>query len=129
MAFDEPYDLELQIVTAKGNKKWVRTTGNLLKDNFGKTIAAGGILQDITGQKERELELRKINDVNIEQNERLSNFAHIVTHNLHSHAGNISSLVNLLEAAQTPSEKDEVMRYMKKCVRRSIIQSASFAIL
>lgn len=114
LAFDEPYDLELQFVTAKGNKKWVRTTVNLLKDNFGKTIAAGGILQDITGQKERELELRKINDVNIEQNERLSNFAHIVTHNLHSHAGNISSLVNLLEAAQTPSEKDEVMRYMKK---------------
>lgn len=114
LAFDEPYDLELQIVTAKGNKKWVRTTGNPLKNKNGKIIAVGGTIQDITEQKERELELKRINEVNIEQNKRLNNFAHIVTHNLNSHASNISSLLGLFEISKTEEEKTEVLHYLDK---------------
>lgn len=114
LAFDEPYDLELQILTAKGNKKWVRTTGNPLKNKDGKIIAVGGTIQDITEQKERELELKRINEVNIEQNKRLSNFAHIVTHNLNSHASNISSLLGLFEISKTQEEKTEVLQYLDK---------------
>lgn len=45
-----PYDLELEMVTAKGNHKWVRTIGEPLKEN-GKVIKLQGSFQDITESK------------------------------------------------------------------------------
>ncbi|MDY0387858.1 MAG: PAS domain S-box protein [Methanolobus sp.] len=46
----EPYDLELELVTAKGTHKWVRTIGNpIIKD--GKVVNVTGALQDITERK------------------------------------------------------------------------------
>lgn len=114
VAFGRPYDLELQMLTAKGNRKWIRTTGKPLLNSEGKSIGAAGMVQDITCQKERELELIRINEMNTEQNKRLNNFAQIVSHNLHSHAGNISSLINLFEISQTAEEKTEVLQHLKK---------------
>ena len=42
-----PYDLELEMTTAKGNKKWIRTIANAVKSE-GKVIKAVGSYQDIT---------------------------------------------------------------------------------
>lgn len=57
MKSGEAYDLELQIITAKGNHKWVRTTGRA--DFFNnKVVRIYGALQDITVQKELEKTLR-----------------------------------------------------------------------
>ncbi len=41
------YDLELELTTAKGNTKWVRTIANAVKSN-GKVIKVMGSFQDIT---------------------------------------------------------------------------------
>ncbi len=57
----KPYDLVLEMETAKGNHKWVRTIGNPTFEN-GKVIRIGGSLQDITELKESEMELRKLKD-------------------------------------------------------------------
>lgn len=61
-AFDEaitvgkPYDLELEMTTVKGNRKWVRAVCSpLLKD--GKVIKLTGTLQDITERKHSEKQL------------------------------------------------------------------------
>jgi PAS domain S-box-containing protein len=49
----KPYDLELEMVTAKGNHKWVRTMAlPIVLD--GKVIRVQGIFQDITERKEIE---------------------------------------------------------------------------
>jgi PAS domain S-box-containing protein len=53
----KPYDLELEILTPKGNKKWVRTIGHPVVEN-GKVIKVFGSLQDITDQKEAQESLR-----------------------------------------------------------------------
>ncbi len=45
-----PYDLTLEMVTAKGNHKWVRTMGFPIKEN-DRVIKVRGIFQDITEQK------------------------------------------------------------------------------
>lgn len=52
-----PWDLELQIVTAKGNEKWVKAQG---KPYFadGQCVRLFGVFQDITSQKITENELR-----------------------------------------------------------------------
>lgn len=58
--FGEPYDLELQIITAKGKRLWVRTIAEALRDNSGNIYKVQGAFQDITSMKQSEEELRKL---------------------------------------------------------------------
>lgn len=53
-----PYDLELELISAKGNHKWVRTTGHP-KIFDGKVVKVTGSLQDISDRKlaEKGLEM------------------------------------------------------------------------
>lgn len=55
-----------------------------------------GIAADISVIKKAENELRAILEITKHQNERLKNFAHIVAHNLRSHAGSMISLIDIL---------------------------------
>ena len=57
----KPYDLELEMITAKGNHKWVRTIGHPVVEN-GKIVKLHGSFQDITGRKKAEEELRRHRD-------------------------------------------------------------------
>lgn len=52
------YDLELQIITAKGNQKWIRTKGTSVFNN-NKCVRLFGIIQDIHEQKTKDLELER----------------------------------------------------------------------
>lgn len=53
----QPYDLELEMVTAIGNRKFVRTVGIPVIEN-NKTISLHGFMQDISEQKFTEQNLR-----------------------------------------------------------------------
>ncbi|MFB6248893.1 MAG: PAS domain-containing protein, partial [Salinibacter sp.] len=55
----EPYDLELQIDTAKGNRRWVRTVGAPVETSGGEVTKVAGALQDITERKQRERILQR----------------------------------------------------------------------
>ncbi|MDF3056626.1 MAG: sensory box protein [Rariglobus sp.] len=46
----EPYDLELELITARGNHRWVRTTSNVDRED-GVLKRIYGIFQDITDRK------------------------------------------------------------------------------
>lgn len=52
------YDLELELVTAKGAHKWVKTIGQPVVEN-GKVVKVRGSFQDITERKQVELALRE----------------------------------------------------------------------
>ena len=54
----KPYDLELELVNAKGIHKWVRTIGKPSSEN-GKNMKILGSFQDITETKVAELSLRE----------------------------------------------------------------------
>ena len=64
----QPYDLELQMISAKGNQKWVRTMGLPIIED-GKVIKIRGIFQDITKRKQAEEELIVANKELVFQNE------------------------------------------------------------
>ncbi|HAM99140.1 MAG TPA: hypothetical protein DCQ26_11080 [Marinilabiliales bacterium] len=57
----KPYDLILELVTAKGNHKWVRTIGNPSYVH-GKVAQIRGSFQDITELKESEMELLRLKE-------------------------------------------------------------------
>jgi len=69
-----------------------------------------GIVSDISELKRRENELKHLLEINKEQNERLLNFAHIVSHNLKGHASNFAMILELLEAEE---DSEEVLQFVK----------------
>ena len=56
-AHGTPYDLDLEIVTARGEHKWVRTICRPIMED-GKVKRLRGALQDITAQKQSEARLQ-----------------------------------------------------------------------
>jgi len=48
-----PYDLQLEIITANNNHRWVHTIGEVNRKN-GKIVSISGIIQDITERKQAE---------------------------------------------------------------------------
>lgn len=54
--YGEPYDVELELITAKGNYRWVHTNGKVFQKH-GKTITVFGTFQDITERKQAEAQL------------------------------------------------------------------------
>ena len=57
----QPYDVELQLITAKKNRVWVRTIGEALRKS-GKIVKIRGVFQDINQRKLAEVELKKYHD-------------------------------------------------------------------
>lgn len=102
-----PWDLELQMTSLTGARKWTRSVGKPLFNNKGEVVGVAGVFQDITEQKRRELDLQNSLALISEQNKRLQNFAHIVGHNLRHHTDNLQMLARLLRAA-SPEERDQM---------------------
>ncbi len=68
---------------------------------------------DITSLKVLEKELLASNRVIINQNERLLNFANIVSHNLKTYAFNLKEVLALYKEAVDPAEKELLFRYLE----------------
>jgi PAS domain-containing protein/two-component sensor histidine kinase len=83
-------------VLCTGKYKWILDRGKVIeRDPDGKPLRIVGTHTDISQQKEKEIELGKMLEIVNTQNNKLLNFAHIVSHNLRTHSGNIKSLLDL----------------------------------
>ncbi|MFH1149649.1 MAG: PAS domain S-box protein [Actinomycetota bacterium] len=54
----EPFDVELRLITAKGNERWIHTIGRAERVD-GRTVKVRGTFQDVTDRKQAE-ERRKL---------------------------------------------------------------------
>ncbi len=54
-----PYDEEMEIITSKGKRLWVRTNGRAVRDENGKIIKVQGSFQDISEWKQAEKALKQ----------------------------------------------------------------------
>ena len=98
-------------VLCNGKYKWILDKGKVVeRDKNGNPVRIIGTHTDISDQKEKEQILLDALKVVNNQNNRLLNFAHIVSHNLRNQSGNISSLVNLKEADMV--DNDEFFSYI-----------------
>lgn len=108
------YENAKRMLTKSGNYKWILSRGKIIKrDINGNPLRIIGTDIDITHQKEEEKKL--VNSLHIisEQNSRLLNFAHIVSHNLNSHTGNFKMLLDLVEDIEDESTLKEVFGYLR----------------
>jgi PAS domain S-box-containing protein len=72
-------------------------TVTAIKNNQGYINGFLAIATDISQIKLAEAEVNSLLTLTKEQNERLLNFAHIVSHNLRSHSGNLSMIIELIK--------------------------------
>ena len=85
-----------------------------LNDVKGETYALLGISMDISVLKQKENELRRLNNITSLQNKKLVNFAHIVSHNLRSHTANFSMLLEFLINEKSEKEKEKIIKMLSK---------------
>ena len=85
-----------------------------LINSDGSAYGLVGISMDISELKQKEEELKALISVTSLQNEKLLNFAHIVSHNLRSHTANFSMLLKFLTCEKDETEKQRIMEMLTK---------------
>ena len=91
-----------------GKEIWAQVLGEPVYSDQREVIGIRGVLQDITSQKQKEIELHRSLRLIESQNTKLNNFANIVTHSMHLHAGNLEMTLELMKGANSFEEKEEL---------------------
>ena len=108
------YENEHRVRCKDGSYKWILDKGQIIEwDDNDEPLRFVGTHVDITDHVESEMKLSNTLNLVSKQNNRLKNFAHIVTHNLKQHAGNFESLLDFYDEATSDIEKQELINYLK----------------
>ncbi|WP_373057442.1 PAS domain S-box protein [Zunongwangia sp. H14] len=102
---------EWTYVRKDGSRFPVQLTMTAIKSRQ-KIIGYLGVAADISKIKKVEKEMKSLLDVTQEQNQRLKNFAHIVSHNLRSHSGNFGMLLDLYIQDHPEAGENEIMKML-----------------
>ena len=108
------YENEHRIKCEDGTYKWIRDKGKIVEwtaNHEPKRII--GTHTDITTLKENEATINNSLLIVTEHNNKLKNFAHIVTHNLKQHTGNFESLLDFYDETTIADEKEELIRHLR----------------
>ncbi|RXJ51386.1 sensor histidine kinase [Gelidibacter gilvus] len=118
------YENEHRVRCEDGSYKWIRDRGRIVewdKENVPKRII--GTHTDITTQKQQEKAINDALIVATEHNNKLKNFAYIVTHNLKQHTANFESLLDFYDDTADVREKEEIVGHLKTlshCLTKTI---------
>ena len=92
----------------------VQLTFDTIKDSENNIIGYLGVGHDISKIKNHENKIQDILEVSKAQNKRLLNFAHIVSHNLKSHSGNFSMLLDLFKDENEDFGNNEIIKMLNQ---------------
>ena len=104
-----PFATTVKMVTYTGEEFWARAIGKPMYNQNEEIIGVQGVFQDITTEKNKELEFQNSVKTIASQNERLFNYANLVSHNLRSHANNLKLSLELLQDLDNPKDEKELI--------------------
>ncbi len=108
------YENVHRVLCNDGTYKWISDKGKIIeRDSNGNALRIIGTHTDITLHVENKEKLKKTLDLITNQNKKLKNFAHIVTHNLKEHSGNFESLLQFYDESESDSDRKELVNYLK----------------
>jgi PAS domain S-box-containing protein len=93
--FGIPYNIELELITAKGNRKWVQTIGRPIIENE-KVVKIRGAFQDITERKKITRELIAAKEKAEESDRLKSHFLANMSHEVRTPMNSIMGFSSLL---------------------------------
>jgi len=105
--------VEYRIILNDGTIRFLKSTVTFVSDIKSTIQKAIGITQDVTVEKMAEKQLKEFAQITSEQNNSLTNFAHMVSHDLRSHATNLSVLTSFLEDEKDENEKKQILTMLK----------------
>lgn len=111
------WELEYRVDLPKQGVRWLYGSSRPEKQRDGSVIWHGYIT-DVTDRKEKERALSKTMDIVSDQNKRLLNFAHIVSHNLRNHASNISMILSILDEEEEEEIKTDFFGHLHTASER-----------
>ena len=114
---DQQYQAEFRVRPPDGKQRWIQARGVVRRDDGGTAEQLLGIQTDITDRKERERELRETKQELETQNERLEEFASVVSHDLRNPLGIAQGRAMMLEEV-TADEHEEHIRPLDDALER-----------
>jgi PAS domain S-box-containing protein len=96
IAGEKEFKTEFRVVSANGRVRFIKAEAVIQRDTRGEPLKMIGINWDISEIRKADIKLKKLWNTTREQNEGLTNFAYIVSHNLRTHATNLSALSGIL---------------------------------
>jgi signal transduction histidine kinase len=93
--YGEAFDIELQLITAKGKLRWIRSMGVPVKDETGRIVKLRGVYQDINERKLKELELEHTQEQLESTNRTKDKLFSIVAHDLRTPLAGLSALIEM----------------------------------
>jgi DNA-binding response OmpR family regulator/signal transduction histidine kinase len=96
--FGEPYDQEWEIITAKGNRRWVRAVARVYQEQ-SKTKRVSGSFQDITERKQLEAQLRQSQKM-----EAIGTLAGGIAHDFNNMLTGILGNISLMRSSLPPAD-------------------------
>lgn len=107
---------EIRYLKKNGAIVYTLLSLSIVRDTNNKPLHFIANINDISGKKNAENEIKRLLHTTENQNMRLINFAHIVSHNLRSHSGNLETLLNLMETERPEATKNEFFPLIKSAV-------------
>jgi signal transduction histidine kinase len=110
-----PFEVDARFLNEKHYPVWVTIKGKPIADHFGKCIGLQGSIQKTGSPTKENNDLQRHMDFLADQNKRLHNFAHIVSHNLRSYSNNLQFMVSLLDDPDLEeAEKPEIFSKIRQ---------------
>ncbi|MDO7171944.1 sensor histidine kinase [Mariniflexile sp. AS56] len=110
------YQIEKRYFRKNGSIVWTLLSVSLVRDVDGRPLYFISQIHDISKQNEDKSRLGALLRVAKEQNNRLSSFADIITHNLRTHASNLLTLFDFIEEEYQLLVKGENFGLLKESI-------------
>ena len=110
------FETEIRYISKKGDIVWTLVSSTLVKNDKGEPQHFVVQINDLTDIKKSSSKVEQLLETTENQNKRLLNFAHIVSHNLRSHYGNLDMLLDIMKMDMPETTKNEIFPLIKEAV-------------
>jgi len=103
----------------KNNEKyWFELNLSTALDHQNNFVNFIGVGRNVTSRIKKDIELRELLEVTSNQNDKLYNFTHIVSHNIRSHTSNLSMVVDVIDNTTDVDEKISYFELFKEATEK-----------